>query len=873
MLASFRDGWREARAAGTWSTLCLVHLLIVDLLRTALHEWVPGWRNRPQMTLGHHSGRLSHMETLWTDLRHAVRSLRASPLGTSVAALTIAIGVGATTTVLSVANAFLLRPPPGITAARELVTVHEVSPDGSSFHSFSYPAFEHLRAAGGGLQDLAAWTTVLTAFATDDDPVALAGMGVSPNYFSVLGSRPFLGRLFVEDDEAGPGGPRVVVLSHGTWTRRLAANPDIIGQAVILNGEPHTVVGVAEEGFQGHISGVDVALWLPVSLSVRTEEIDAMSNPRTNWLELVGRLAPGATAAQASGMLTPALGRYLTETGLPGDRGVDVRDWAPVPAPVLLPVAGFLGMLLVLAGLILMIASANVANILLVRAMARSREIAVRLALGATRARLVRQLATESVVLFAIGGVGGALIATWAAGVLSTIHPPVPIPLALDFSPDARVFLATLVVILSTGFLFGLAPALRSTRPDLTRSLKDEPGVILMGRFRIRGTFVVAQVAGTTLLLVVAGLFIRTLGRAGEVDLGFDLAGLHVLTVETGSHGYTAAATLTLAEELERRVAALPGMELVGTTDFLPLNLGNRGTVFAIPDREQVEGVGRFRTDYTSITPGYLGTMGIPVLRGRGFSSSDREGAPLVMIINETLARLAWPNEDPVGKVVTFGSVTDGIPIEIIGVARDAKYRSLGDQDIPMTYIPLAQEAPRALALLVRPRPGSPPPGPSLRAVLRDLAPALPASANSPYRDVVGVSLLPNRIASLVATIFGATGLLLATVGLYGVLAFSVQTRRREIGVRMALGAADQNVRRLVLRDGLRLTVIGLGLGLVFAAILGRLLTGLLYGLSPLDPVTYGVIIGVMLGTGWIAALGPIRRALRTEPLEVLRHG
>jgi len=814
------------------------------------------------------------MGTLWTDLRHAVRSLRASPLGTTVAALTIAVGVGATTTILSVANTFLLRPPPGITEAGDLVTLHEVSPDGSSFHSFSHPSFVHLREAGGGLQDLAAWTIMPTALATGEEPQALAGMGVSPNYFGMLGTRPFLGRLLVEGDDPGPGGPRVVVLSYGTWKRRLAANPDIIGQSVILNGEPHTVVGVAEEGFQGHITGVDVSLWLPFSLSLRPEQIGNLLNPRANWLELVGRLSPGTTASQASVMLTPVLGQFLAEAGIPGDRAVDVRDWAPVPAPVLLPVAGFLGMLLVLAGLILMIASANVANILLVRAMARSREIAVRLALGATRARLVRQLATESVVLFAIGGAGGALIALWATGVLSTFRPPIPIPLALDFSPDGRVFLVTLVVILGTGLLFGLAPALRSTRPDLTRSLKDEPGLILMGRFRIRGTFVVAQVAGTTLLLVVAGLFVRTLGRAGDVDLGFDLTGLHVLTVESESHGYTTAATLSLAQELERRVAALPGVESVGTTDFLPLNMGNRQTAFAIPGREPVEGVGRFGTDYTSITPGYLGAMGIPLLRGRGFTEADRAGAPPVMIINETLARLAWPNEDPVGKLVNFGSFTEGPPpTEIIGVARDAKYRSLGEQGISMTYTPLTQAAPRGLALLVRAGPGSAPPGPSLRAVLRELAPTLPLGTNSPYRDVVAVSLLPNRIASLVATIFGATGLLLATVGLYGVLAFTVQTRRREIAVRMALGAADTNVRRLVLRDGMRLTAIGLGLGLAAAAVLARLLGGLLYGLSPLDPLTYGVIIGVMLGTGWVAALGPIRRALRTEPLEVLRHG
>lgn len=877
LIATFRDGWRETAGAGRLAQARYLRLILADLGRTLVLEWTPSWRQPPTGQLWAGSGisparSNSRVDTLWQDLRYALRTLRASPLATVVAAVTIAIGVGATTTIFSVANALLLRTPPGIVAPRDLVTVHAVSPDGSSFHAFSHRGFEHLREAGGGLQDLAAWSTAPAVIATDGDPELLVGMGVSANYFSLLGARPVQGRLLVPEDDAGIAGPRVVVLSHAAWQRRFAGDPSLVGQVINLNGEPFTVVGVAEPGFQGHVVAVDVAAWIPIGVSLPPERAPELANPRASWIELLGRLAPGTTPAQAAAALTTVQAQFMAGVGFEGQRGVDVRRYAPVPAPALLPVAGFLGMLVILTGLILLIASANVANMLLARAAGRGREIAVRLALGASRTRLVRQLLTESMLLFAFGGASGILVAVWLTGVLSQVRPPIPVPILLDFSVDLPVLLAALALTLLTGITFGLAPALQSTRPDLTRSLKDEPGLVRVGRHRIRGAFVVAQVAATTLLLVVAGLFIRTLGRAASMELGFEVAGLHAVMSDLRVQRYTPEQTLAFIEEVQRQAAELPGVTSVGAIDILPLNMSNQTSVLAIEGRDPVEGVGRFETDFARATPGYLGTIGIPIVRGRGLAPTDRDGGPAVAVINEALARRVWPGEDPVGKLMQFGSFTEGTLTEVVGVARDSKYRSLGDRNRPMVYLAAAQQAPRDMALLVRTAPGGPDPAPALRALVRQLDPDLPLLINRPYREVIGISLLPNRIATLVAGVFGVTGLVLATVGLYGVLAFTVQRRRREIGVRMALGAGNARIRRLVLRDGMRLTGIGLLVGLATAALVGQLLGGLLLGLSPLDPVTYLGIAALMLTTALLACLEPVRRALRTTPVEVLRH-
>lgn len=812
------------------------------------------------------------MDTFLQDFRYALRSFRSAPAVTLVAALTIAIGIGATTTIFGIANALLLRPPAGVRDAGRLVTVHSVSRDGSGFHAFSYLDYRDLQRAESGLEELAGFTVFPASLKTGEDPELRMGMLVSGNYFRTLRTRPALGRFFLPEENAGPGGPRVLVLSHSVWQRRFAGDSGIVGRSVQLNGQPFTVIGIAEPAFRGHMAAIDMSLWVPLVLDPVVSNRQILESRRSSWLELVGRLAPGADRARARAVLSAV---RPDEAPRPGGDGrvpaVDVRRYSAVPGQMLMPVVGFLGLLLILAALVLLIASANVANVLLARASARGKEIAVRLAVGASRSRLIRQLVTESLLLFLLGGAGGTVLAVWATRGLAALRPPVPLPLELDFHVDLRVLVVALGITLMTGLIFGLAPAMQTTRPNLTQALKDEPGTAKVGRFRIRGAFVAAQVAGTTLLLVTAGLFTRALGRAGTIDLGFDPAPVHVVNLELQVRSLTSEQVRSLADRLLERAAAIPGVEAAAVTDFLPLNMGNRETVVTVDGREQRREVGVFQTDFATVTPEFFSVLTLPLARGRSFRATDREGAAPVAIVNEVLARRVWPGEDPIGKQLRIGGA-DGTLSEVVGVARNAKYRSIGDEGIPMVYVPFAQQGDRSFSLLVRSRPGGVSPAGALKDLVRELDPSLPIASNTPYLAIIGLSLIPNRIALGLALLFGGTGLILAAVGLYGVLSYTVSRRRREIGIRMALGAASRDVRNMILGDGFRLVAIGSLLGFGVAGVVSRLLRSFLFGVSPLDPVTYGAI-AILLGSVAIAAsLIPVRRALRTEPLEVLRH-
>lgn len=812
------------------------------------------------------------METLLQDLRYAFRSLKATPLVILVAALTIALGVGATTTMFSVANALLLRPPAGVVNPSHLITVHAMDQKGSSFHSFSYPDYQDLATGGGDVATLSAYTMLPASLRTEGEPRLEAGMLATANYFQVLGVRMALGRGF-DPEEDRIGGPPVVVLSYKLWQERFAGDPSILGRPVTVNGHPLTVVGVTEAGFRGHIAAVDFTLWAPVAqMPLLSERGPDPLGRRSSSLEIVGRLLPDVERAKAREVLDAVSIRTGREAGRDWDRGVDVRRYLPVPAEAALPVGGFLGLLVLLGGTVLLIAGANVASMLLARATARSREMGVRLALGASRARLIRQLVTESLLLFLVGGVLGTLFAVLAVRMLAGFRPPLPMPVRLDFHLDLRVLLLSLSISLVAGLVFGLTPALQASRTDITMVLRSALSNTRLGRFRLRGLMVIGQVAGTAFLLVIAGLFIRALSKAGDTQVGFNPTDVQLLGMEMRVSSYQGDRLLTFADEVERRIAALPGVVSVAATDFLPLNMGNQQTIVNLEGRPPQYGVGIFETDFASVTPGYFSTLQLPLKSGRVFSEGDRKGAPDVAVINERLARQLWPGEDPVGKRLRFGSATEGDPTEIVGVAANANIRAIGEDPVPMIYVPLAQSEGRNLTLLVRTAPGIAPPASALRAELRLVDPNMPLSQEGRYTDIIALALLPNRIAAFIATLFGTTGVILAAVGLYGLLAFRVQSRRKEIGIRMALGAGAREVQRLVMHEALSVTGVGLLVGLVAAGGATQLLRSLLFGLSPLDPITYGVIGGLLLVVCWVAAAGPVRRALRTQPLEVLRN-
>ena len=866
LLAWFEAGWRDAGRHPAWRARLLLTAAF-DLLWTAAAEWPAALRPRPTRP----RPGAPPMDMLWQDLRSALRTLGGARLVTAVAVLTVALGVGATTTMMSVANALLLRPPVGVADPAGLVTVHAKSEDGSGFHSFSFREFQALDSAGGGLASLAAYGILAASLRTGDEPQLEPGMLVSAAYFTTLGTRARLGRLPGAEENARGAAP-VVVLSDGTWRRRFGADPGIIGRPVTINGQSFTVIGVTEPGFHGQFAGIGFGLWVPLAHAPLLTGRDDFNNLHASWLELVGRLAPGMEPAGAAEALSATSAREGRALGLDWDRGVDVRRYRPVPAEAAAPVGGFLGLLLLLAGFVLLIASANVGTVLLARATTRAREMAVRVALGAGRARLLRQLLLESLALFLAGGAAGAALAVAATRALTSVSLPVGIPLALDFHPDLLVLAVGLLVTLVVGVGFGLAPALQATRSDPALVLREGASSLRLARSRLRGLLVTGQVAGTACLLVTAGLFARGLSRAGEVQPGFTPAGIHTTDLDFQVRNYTDPQGVALVDGLERGAAALPGVRSVASTSMLPLNMSNQSTLVAVPGRPQEANVGFFQTDFTSVSPGYFATLELPLLEGRGFADADRAGAPAVAVVNQTLAARLWPGESPIGKRVEFGAITGGTPTEVVGLAADARYRSLGEAPVPMIYVPLAQQPASHVTLLVRMAGGATAPARALRDAVHALDPELPVGRQADFTDVIAIALLPNRIAVGLAAAFGATGLLLAALGLYGLLAFRVQSRRKEIGIRMALGASGGQIRALVVGEGVRLTGAGVILGLGAAALLARFLGGMLFGVSPLDPGIYLAIGLLLLGVGWLAAMGPTRRALRTEPVEVLRN-
>ena len=811
------------------------------------------------------------METLRQDIAYALRTLRKSPGFTAVAALTIALGIGATTTIFSVANAVLFRAPPGMRDHDRLVTAHRVAQDGSSFHAFSWPNYANYRDGDNGLSGLAAFRTQMFSLARDDEPQIAMGFLVSHNYFDVLGTRPAVGRFFVADEGEISEPKLVAVMGHRLWQRGFDGDSSVIGQTILVNRSPFTIIGVAEEGFSGHATLMDVGLYVPLnSLQALGRRGDLTVREQVS-LELVGRLRDGVTVQQAQQAMD-LIAEGLAEAHPDANRGqgIDILAYTPMLAGAARATSAFMALLFVVAGVILLIASFNVGGMLLSRASTRGKEMALRLAVGAPRGRLVRQLLTESVVLFLVGGGMGVALTLYTTRLLNAFQLPVPLPVLFDFSPDLRALGFSLGVAFVTGIVFGLAPALYVTKPNLNTTLKEDATTATGSR--LRSSFVVSQVAGSALLLVGAGLFLRALARADSIELGMDPDNVHVTMLDLSIHNYTNEESLQFYDDLMLRVSSLTNVEAAGMIDLPPLSLGNQVTGFNIEGREQVRDVGSFRTDFARVTPAYFEALRIPLLQGRAFTAADRVGAPEVVIINETVARRVWPGEDAVGKRIQFGSRTAGIDMEVVGVVQTGKYRSVGEEDRFMVYRPYAQDRQREMAIMVRVEGDIAPFTRTMRDVIASLDPALPTEFNTNYRDVMGIALLPNQAAAGLATLFGALGLLLASVGLYGVLAFSVAQRTREIGIRRALGARDSQVRGMILGHGAKLAGIGLAVGFAMAAGVTRLLQGLLFGVSPTDPVAF-VGIGVLLmSVALVAAAVPAIRATRTNPVDALRE-
>jgi predicted permease len=812
------------------------------------------------------------LDLLKQDLRYAIRALGRSPLFAVVSVLSIAIGVGATTGIVTLANTLLLRPPPGVGHPERVVTLGSTR-DGRGFDNFSYPNFIDYRASARSLASLA-------AIRVEPQAVSLAGpsggeaiqMGAaSGNFFEVLEARPALGRFFTMAEDHAPGANPVVVLSHRFWNRRYQADSSIVGKAIVLNGSPFTVVGVAAERFQGpFVLAPDI--WVPLTASsLLGLPADIFESRGAVWIMGIGRLAPNVGLGQAQAEMSAIAARLAQQYARPNEgRGLAVMPASLFPGDMRTMIAAFLALLLAVAGLVLAIASTNVAGMMLARASARRREIAVRLALGASRGQLVVQLVIESLLVFAAAGAAGLLLARWLVSGLMALVPRLPVPLAVDPQLDWRVLTFALLVSLVTGLLAGVVPALQSTRPDLVPALKsDTGGTATKQRLRLRSGLLVAQIAFSMLLLVVGGLFARTLTHARSIDPGFDPRGVYIASLDLGLANHDSASGRRVGATLLERARAIPGVRSAALSTMLPLDGGGLGLGgVAVAGREPPAGQDGWREDWNVVTPGYFATMGMPLARGRDFAESDREGTGDVAILNEAFAGALFPGQEAIGRTLTNGDRV----LTVIGVARNAKYRSLGESRRNFIYVPLAQRYMGRTTLLVKTTTGAAASvAAPIRRMVQDVDARLPILRQGTMEEQTATSLFPQRVALYVSGGLGTVALLLALLGIYGVTAFSVSQRTREIGVRMALGAQRSHVLALVLRQGVVLAVVGVVVGSIAAFGATRLIANLLYGVPPTDIIAFG---GAAVALGLAAVVAswiPARRAARVDPIIALR--
>ncbi|HET6277617.1 MAG TPA: ABC transporter permease [Candidatus Polarisedimenticolia bacterium] len=811
------------------------------------------------------------MGTLRQDLRYAVRMLAKHPGFTLIAVLSLALGIGANTTVFTWISAILLDPLPAVSDAGRLVIPSFNSRNYSDL-SLSYADYVDYRDRNSVFSGILVHDMEALSLGFDDKAERIWGEVVSGNYFDVLGVRPALGRAFLPEEDATPGTHPVVVLSHGLWRTRFGGDPGTVGRTIDLNNRPFTVVGIAPEGFQGTEVGLDLDAWVPMMMHELIQAGgDRLKERGNHWLDSVARLKPGVSLAQAEAEMR-TLAEHLNQEYPDSNDGIGVSLYplwrSPEGAPrVLGPV---LFILMAVVGIVLLIACANVANLLLVRAAGRQREIAIRLSLGAGRGRLIRQLLTESILLALMGGILAVVMALWTSDAIKLFIPRTPFPVSLSLAIDRSVLGFTLLVSVLTGIVFGLVPALQASRPDLVRSLKQESTTTTGGRRkgRLRNILVASQVALSLVLLIAAGLFLRSLQQARTMDPGFNPGNVLLASIDLFPNGYEAEEGRQLYDQIREQVGALPGVESVSLARRTPLGLGGTSSgSMTVVGYTPAEGETPFAF-YNMIGPDYFRTMEIPLAHGREFTPQDRFGAAGVLIVNETLATRYWPGEDPIGRQLSFGED----PYAIVGVARDIKYHELNDAAVPYVYFPVLQFFRADMTLHVRTTGDPESFAGVVRHTIAGLDPDLPVFGVMSLEAAIAPASIQQRIAGSLLGVFGFLALVLAAIGLYGVLSYAAGQRTQEIGIRMALGAQRRDALRLILGQGMFLASIGLAGGLVISFALTRLLSGVLYGVSPTDP---GIFLGVAALLGLVALCAcyvPARRAARVDPLVALRY-
>ncbi len=820
------------------------------------------------------SGSILSPAALWQDLRFAARMLVKSPLFTTIVVVTLALGIGLNTAVFSVVEALLLRPLPGARETSELVQLYRRWPGGANerYGSNSILHYQDLRQRTTDVfSGAAAWSFEQVSLTADERPVVAFAQMTTANFFDVLGVTPAKGRFFRPDEEVGPGAHPVIVLSDAGWKRLFGADPGVIGREVPLNGQKVTVVGVAPAGFKGGMPMVQPELWIPLMQlnQVRPGTTPAaFENRGNNYLNVVARLKPGVSYEQARARLDALEGELRAELPEQYDQnGITMvkQDEAGIHPIFRSAQLGLSSVVMAVVAILLLIACVNVANLFLARARDRAREMAIRLSLGARRAALVRQLLVESLVFSTVSGVVGLLVATWAIGLVNQVS----LPMNIDFAPDLRLSSTVLVFALGatvvTGMLFGLVPALQATRPALIPALKGEAPAG-QSRSRTSKGLVVAQMALSIVLLTSAGLFLANLRSATALDKGF--VGDHMLLadVDPALQGYARANTEQFYRTLSERLASHGEVRGVAFTDTPPLGVSSSDRGVDIPGYTPAKDEG-MSIYYASVTPGYFRVMGIPVKQGREFTEQDDSSAVRAMVVNQRFVDRFWAGQDGVGKTVRLGERE----YTVVGVVPTGKYQRLGEDPTAFMWFAQAQMWRAGMTIVIRTAGDPEAVIPLLRADISALDPNLPLSNLRTMDKHLGFALLPARLTGAALGVFGLLGLLLASVGMYGVMAYSVSQRTREIGIRMAIGAARSDVIGLVMKQGLVLVLVGTAIGLGGAYAAARLLASQLYGGNGLDPMTFTLVPLVLLAVAAVATYAPARRAATVDPAITLR--
>ena len=824
------------------------------------------------------------LESLFTDIRIALRWLWKSPGFTLVAVSSLAIGIGFNTALFTIVDALLFKPLP-VAAPEQLV---DIFTSGSTavlrFSTTSYPDYLDLKAQNDVFADLVGYSPMFGALNLDNRSRLVMGEAVTGNYFQALGVPAAMGRTLLPSDDI-PGATPVAMVSHKYWVREMGSTPIVSGRTVRIRGTPYTIVGVAPAGFNGMVPVLSPEIWIPVSASLNVEPIgihDTIPSPTgttrldrraDRWLFVRGRLKPGATIEQARANMDVLMSRLdaanpVTNTGrvLTLKATNDVH-FHPAADAQILPIATGLA---VVVGLVLLIACANVASMLLARASSRQKEIGIRLAIGASRGRLVQQLLTEGIVLSLVGAIGAVLLAWWATTLVASLSLPLAIPLSFDLRIDGRVLLFTTAATLLAGVLAGLAPAIQATKQNLNADLRGEQLSTRAGRrWTLRDLLVASQMAVTALLLVVAALLTRSLIAAQRANVGFAVDRLAVVSMDPSMLRYPEERSRQFFDRALEQVRTIPGVDSVALATRVPFSMNfNRWEIW-IPGHHR-PGEHGDEVEVTTVSADYFTTIGVPILEGRAFTNDDRPDTPRVAIVNETLARKIWPGESAVGKTFhTRGGA--GPAFQIVGVSANHKVMTVGESPTPFLHIARTQRPSGYTAIIARTRGDASALLRDMRRELLALEPNMVFVENQTMAAEVGATLFPMRASAWLVSGVGLVAMLLAAIGLYGVIAYSVARRTREIGIRMALGARRSAVVGLVMRQGLIVAAAGLAAGLGLAVIAARFLSGALYGIGIADPVSWIAAVAVLLTSAAIANLVPAWRAARVNPSIALR--